>query len=95
MQSTTLTTATTHCALHLLLSTHCSLQDYVSHSFLTDVLELLRLLCEGHNNDMQNLLRNQPSELTDVDLIQETFKFLQAVEAEVDNTCVDQVSSVQ
>jgi len=66
--------------------------DYVSHGYVIDVLEVLRLCCEGHNNEMQNLLRSQPSELTDIDLVGETFKFLQAIEFELDITCVDQAS---
>jgi len=66
--------------------------DYVSHGYVVDVFELLRLTCEGHNNDMQNLLRNQPSELTDIDLVGETFKFLQAIEVELDNTNVEQAT---
>eukprot|EP00966_Prymnesium_polylepis_P068396 1588813-Prymnesium_polylepis.1 len=45
-----------------------------------DVLELLRLLCEGHNIEMQDYLRVQKTQVISHDLVTEIYLFLLALE---------------
>jgi hypothetical protein len=40
---------------------------------------------------MQELLRQQPAEINDIDLVSECFSFLKEVEPELDKTCYDQL----
>ena len=67
-------------------------RDFPSRSFVLDVLELLRLMCEGHNEDFQNFLREQPNEsIRNVDLVSEVYLLLSELEPEADETNIDQV----
>ena len=70
-------------------------QPFPSPSFVfTDGIELvefLRLLTEGHNNEMQKLLAEQPWELNSIDLIYEVFELLLALESELHETNLKQV----
>ena len=52
-----------------------------------------RLLCEGHNTQMQDLLREQSSATTGarVDLVSEISTLLAALEPEMDHENVEQV----
>ena len=55
---------------------------FASRAYAMEVLEFLRLLCEGHNNRLQNLLREQPREMTNIDLVTEVYELLLALEPE-------------
>ena len=43
-------------------------QAFPERAFAMETLELTRLLCEGHNNEMQNFLREQPTQNTAIDI---------------------------
>lgn len=43
-------------------------KDFPSRSHVMEVLEMLRLLCEGHNNRMQDLMHQQSSAFESADL---------------------------
>lgn len=69
-------------------------KPFPSRSYVMDVLEFLRLLCEGHNTEMQDLLREQTfgSYAARVDLVSEIYNFFAALEADLDDD--DSVSQV-
>ena len=68
-------------------------RPFASRSFVMDVLELLRLLCEGHNTLMQDLLREQSTATTSarVDLVSEIASLLVALDADMDDHNATQV----
>ena len=63
---------------------------FPARSHVLEVLELLQLLCEGHNNDMQDFMRVQPNSMNSVDLVAEVYDLLTRLEDELDDTNVDQ-----
>lgn len=64
---------------------------FVSRAFVLDVMTLLQSCCEGHNQQMQDFLRDQPQEVFDIDLVTESFHFLAVAETEVDVDNIDQL----
>jgi len=62
-------------------------KPFPSRSFVMDVLEFLRLLCEGHNTALQDFLREQSvgSSTSRVDLVTEVFSLFEALEKELDD----------
>ena len=66
-------------------------RPFPSRSFVIEALETLRLLCEGHNNAMQEHLREQPNDLSDIDMVSEVYQLLYALEPEIDETNIEQV----
>ncbi|KAL9642967.1 hypothetical protein ABK040_010659 [Willaertia magna] len=59
-------------------------EDFVELGFIEDLLEFLRLLCEGHNNLTQTLLQNQPNNRVNVDLIAEIIDYTVALSKKID-----------
>lgn len=60
-------------------------KPFPSRSFVMDVLEFVRLLCEGHNCEMQDLLREQSNSATRTDLVTEVYSLFAALESELDD----------
>ena len=54
-------------------------------SFVLRVLEMLRLMCEGHNERMQEFLRSQPLSLAknNIDLVGDMYELLVLLESEL------------
>ena len=46
-------------------------KPFETHAFSAELLEMLRLLCEGHNEEMQDFLRVQPNQASTHDLVTE------------------------
>ena len=65
-------------------------RPFASRACVLEVLELLRLMCEGHHVEMQEYIRTQPHQVTSHDLVTEVYLFLLALEPELDGTNVDQ-----
>ena len=65
-------------------------RPFDSKSCVSDVLELLRLMCEGHNVEMQDYLRHQHNQLTTYDLVSEIYLMFEALEPELDTNNVEQ-----
>ena len=65
-------------------------RPYPSRAFVCDVLEVLRLLCEGHNQTAQEFLRTQPNSVTQYDMVSEVYELLVVLEPELDATNIDQ-----
>ena len=65
-------------------------RPFQSKAFVADVLETLRLMCEGHNEAMQDFLRVQKNQVVSHDLVSEIYLFLLALEPELDETNVAQ-----
>ena len=65
-------------------------RPFQSKAFVVDVLETLRLMCEGHNEAMQDFLRVQKNQVVSHDLVSEIYLFLLALEPELDETNVTQ-----
>lgn len=61
-------------------------RPFAERSMVLNVLELLRLLCEGHNSQVQDLLREQSSVTSgaSIDLVTEIAAYLGALEPEID-----------
>ena len=67
-------------------------KPFASQALATEVLRLLQLMCEGHNNEMQELLREQTyNESLDVDLLSSTYELLHALEPKLGGDNADQV----
>ncbi|KAL1510122.1 hypothetical protein AB1Y20_006454 [Prymnesium parvum] len=66
-------------------------KGFNSRALVVEVMLLLQQTCEGHFQEMQDYLRDQPQEVTDIDLVTEVFHFLLGAEAEVDADNVDQL----
>ena len=66
-------------------------KDFPQHSHALTVMEMLRLMCEGHFNKMQDLLHQQTSALSNVDLVSEVYDFLARLEPDIDHTNIDQM----
>ena len=71
-------------------------RGFQSRGYTLEVLEVLRLLCEGHNVKMQDYLSEQSSaslshedNVASIDLCAEVYDLLHALEAGVDETNVD------
>jgi hypothetical protein len=56
-------------------------RPYPSRAFVVSTLEMLRLLCEGHHEPLQDFLRAQPSQIVTHDLVKEAYELLVALEA--------------
>ena len=67
--------------------------DFPARSHAREVLELLRLLCEGHYGQMQDYLHEQPSSLSNADLVGDTYELLAELEPEIDDTTIKQIQS--
>lgn len=67
-------------------------KEFESDSNVASVLEFMRLLCEGHNLKLQDLLREQTAEMTSVDLISEVNELLLVIETEIDQHNLEQAS---
>ena len=65
-------------------------RPYPSRAFVVDVLETLRLLCEGHNEASQDFLREQPNQQADSNLVDASYVLLQDLEPEIDESNIDQ-----
>ncbi len=57
--------------------------------YIKQILRFLQLLCEGHNLELQSLLRLQPNSAKSVDLISETAGCLEALEGGIDKNNID------
>ncbi len=57
--------------------------------FIKQILRFLQLLCEGHNLELQSLLRLQPYSAKSVDLISETAACLESLEGGIDKNNID------
>ena len=66
-------------------------KPFPSRAHVEKVVELLRLLCEGHNARWQDWLRFQPKATTSCDIIKEVLSLLQVLEPEVDTVNIGQV----
>lgn len=55
------------------------------------MLRTLQLMCEGHNEVLQNYLRTQPDNIRSLDLVAETVKFCDVITEEVDESNVELV----
>ncbi|KAG2373818.1 hypothetical protein C9374_011703 [Naegleria lovaniensis] len=64
-------------------------EDFVEKGFIFNMMEFLRLLCEGHNTQNQLLLQHQPRNRTSIDLISEIVDYLVALEKKLDSDNVD------
>ena len=49
-------------------------KEFPTRAYVALQLEFLRLLCEGHQEKMQQYLRDQPSTLYDIDIVTEVVK---------------------
>ena len=69
-------------------------KEFPARSHALSVLEVLRLLCEGHNNALQDLLHVQDTTslvVGNVDLVGEVFELLAVLEPEVDSANISQM----
>ena len=66
-------------------------QPFASRSFVLLTLQFLQLLCEGHNNELQDLLSSDEGADHTVDLVSEVYELLFALEPEMDATNLPQV----
>lgn len=57
--------------------------------YIQQILRFLQLLCEGHNLDLQSLLRLQAYSAKSVDLISETAACLESLEGGIDKNNID------
>jgi hypothetical protein len=67
---------------------HSSTQD---EGNIELVLRTLQLMCEGHNDVLQNYVRSQPDNIRSLDLVAETVKFCDIVAEEIDEDNVELV----
>ena len=66
-------------------------KEFPSRSHVLEVLEMMRLLCEGHNNAMQDLMHVQSSSISNIDLVGEVYELLAKLEPEIDESNVLQM----
>ncbi|EFC42308.1 predicted protein [Naegleria gruberi] len=59
-------------------------EDFVEMGHIELLFEFLRLLCEGHNVEMQTLLLNQPVNTLNVNVVTETIEYMIALEKKID-----------
>ena len=67
-------------------------REFASRACILDVLELLRLMCEGHNIEMQDHLRIQTNQVTTHDLVSEIYLYFEALEPEIDANNIEQAT---
>lgn len=56
------------------------------------VLSVLKGMCEGHNNTLQNYLRSQPDNIRSVDLVAETARFAHELSEDIDADNIELVT---
>ena len=66
-------------------------KPYSSRAKVMSVLRTLQLLCEGHNSTVQDYLRMQPDEPTNVDLVFECYDLLENLISKRHGTNLDQL----
>lgn len=59
---------------------------FPSSALVLEVLEFIRLLCEGHNTHVQDFLRDQEEFHTKHDLVVEVYEYVFALEKELERT---------
>ena len=71
-------------------------KDFPARSHVNEVLEMLRLLCEGHNNKMQDLMHvQQGSGFESADLVSEVYELLAKLEPEIDEMNIEQMQACE
>lgn len=68
-------------------------KEFLTRAHVVDVLELLQALCEGHHEDFQNYLRDQPNQAFDIDIITEVVGLALAIEPELDAENINQMQA--
>ena len=58
---------------------------FPERAFAVETLELARLLCEGHNNEMQDYLFEQPTQGTAIDIWSSAVDLLLNLDSELDS----------
>jgi inositol 1,4,5-triphosphate receptor type 3 len=66
-------------------------REFPARSHVNEALEMLRLLCEGHNNDTQDLMHIQGGSISNVDLVGEAYELLAQLEPEIDESNISQM----
>ena len=66
-------------------------KPYYSRAKVMSVLRTLQMLCEGHNSTVQDYLRTQPGEPTNVDLVFECYDLLENLISKRHGTNLDQL----
>lgn len=64
-------------------------ETFVESGHILPLLRFLQLLCEGHNNQLQNYLRSQTQNVKSFDLVSETAAYLGAVHREINPSNID------
>ena len=64
-------------------------EEFKETGFIGEVLRFLQLLCEGHNDCLQNYLRSQTNNIKSYDLISETATFLEALYHEINPATIE------
>ncbi|KAF0974298.1 hypothetical protein FDP41_006908 [Naegleria fowleri] len=59
-------------------------EEFIEVGHVELLLEFLRLLCEGHNLEMQTILLHQPNNSFNVNIIHESMEYLVALEKKID-----------
>ncbi|KAG2379446.1 hypothetical protein C9374_006563 [Naegleria lovaniensis] len=59
-------------------------EEFIEVGHVELLLEFLRLLCEGHNLEMQTILLHQPNNTFTVNVIHESMEYLVALEKKID-----------
>jgi len=67
-------------------------KDFPTRAFVHQILTFLRLLCEGHNQKLQNFFRDQPESLFDIDIVSEVVKLTLALEPDLDTENIEQLN---
>ena len=63
-------------------------------AYLELVLKMLQQMCEGHNNKMQNYLREQPDNLSTIDLVTQSVELLHVMIETIDEKTLPLVVQV-
>ena len=60
-------------------------EEFVERGHIQSLFEFLRLICEGHNTNIQSLLLSQPRNSLTVNLVHESVEYLIALEKKIDS----------
>jgi hypothetical protein len=58
------------------------------------VLKVLQMMCEGHNRDLQEYLREQPDNIRSIDLVTLTVELLHVVAEKINGDTIHQIDQV-
>ena len=78
--------------------THVAIQEIVAFkdsAYLELVLKMLQQMCEGHNLQMQNYLREQPDNLSTIDLVTQSVELLHVMTENIDEKTLPLVVQVR